>query len=77
MLKLSLICIILSISIFNCEAVNKYSASANKQVKNVKKTIPESNEIPVPSELRDIEKPYRMAKLNIVWAKAKHVSSQI
>lgn len=88
MSKLNLICLLIIIStlsiIKNCEAINKYSAAANKPVKNVKKassslsseSFKDSNEIPVPTSLREIEKPYRMAKLNLVWTKAKHVSNQ-
>lgn len=48
---------------------NKYSAEANK--KEPKKGINVEN---VLTSLRNLDKPYRMAKLNLLWAKAKHVS---
>lgn len=45
-------------------AVNKYSAEANTPVKNHFKLDPEIN-------VRTVDKPYRMAKLNMLWAKAQ------
>ncbi|XP_034949388.1 alpha-2-macroglobulin receptor-associated protein [Chelonus insularis] len=56
--------------ISNCEA-NKYSAEANKP-RRTKKVPPESSDIPVPTSIRELDKPFRMSKLNLVWAKAKH-----
>lgn len=56
-----------------CDGHNKYSAEANKKaaVKKVK-VAPMPDD--VPSSLRELDKPYRMAKLNLLWTKAKHVS---
>jgi len=48
---------------------NKYSADANK-FKHA-----DSSQFPI--SLRELDKPFRMAKLNIVWIKAKNVSSGI
>jgi alpha-2-macroglobulin receptor-associated protein len=45
---------------------NKYSAEANK-AKNVDPSQ-------FPTSLRDLDKPFRMAKLNVLWVKAKNVS---
>lgn len=46
---------------------NKYSAEANKA-----KYVDSSQ---FPTSLRDLDKPFRMAKLNVLWVKAKNVSS--
>ncbi|KAL6262862.1 hypothetical protein P5V15_005651 [Pogonomyrmex californicus] len=43
---------------------NKYSAEANKP------KYAESSQIP--TSLRDLDKPFRMAKLNVLWVKAKN-----
>jgi len=48
---------------------NKYSADANKPK--------HADSSQFPTSLRDLDKPFRMAKLNIVWIKAKNVSSEI
>ncbi|XP_033336903.2 alpha-2-macroglobulin receptor-associated protein [Megalopta genalis] len=45
-------------------AVNKYSATAN----DVKSDDP----LEILTSLRDLDKPFRMAKLNILWIKAKN-----
>jgi hypothetical protein len=45
---------------------NKYSADANKPK--------HADSSQFPTSLRDLDKPFRMAKLNIVWIKAKNVS---
>lgn len=45
---------------------NKYSAEAN-----IPKYVDSSK---FPTSLKDLDKPFRMAKLNILWAKAKNVS---
>lgn len=81
-MKITLIFLIFSCTIFvPCtNAENKYSAAANKPNKsNVKisskKVPPASGDIPVPTSIRELDKPYRMAKLNLLWAKAKHVSN--
>lgn len=44
---------------------NKYSAEANLPP-HIEKYDP---------DFRTIQKPFRMAKLNLVWSKAQHVSS--
>ncbi|KAG8037709.1 hypothetical protein G9C98_005920 [Cotesia typhae] len=71
--KLVSVFFILSLSaifiIDECEGLNKYSATANKATD---KKNDDSKEIPVPVSIRELEKPYRMAKLNLVWTKAKH-----
>lgn len=46
---------------------NKYSADANIPKKNPLKLDPEIN-------VRTVDKPYRMAKLNMLWSKAQVVS---
>ena len=51
-------------------AVNKYSAEANKPLKNHFKLDPEIN-------VRTVDKPYRMAKLNMLWSKAQVVSHHL
>lgn len=61
-----------------CTSANKYSAEANrapKTNKNVKK-VPAGvgEQFPVPTSIREFDKPYRMSKLNLLWIKAKHVS---
>lgn len=55
-----------------CQGVNKYSAAANKGP--IKKAKSEPMGV-VPTSLRELDKPYRMAKLNLLWTKAKHVSN--
>lgn len=46
---------------------NKYSAEANKA------KYADSSQLP--TSLRDLDKPFRMAKLNVLWVKAKNVSN--
>ncbi|XP_063995442.1 alpha-2-macroglobulin receptor-associated protein [Diachasmimorpha longicaudata] len=68
------VCLILLIC--QCASANKYSAEANKASKSNKngKKVPAASggEIPVPTSIRELDKPYRMAKLNLLWTKAKH-----
>lgn len=45
-------------------AVNKYSAEANKPKYE--------DPLEFPNSLRELDKPFRMAKLNILWVKAKN-----
>ena len=52
-------------SISYCEAVNKYSAEANKQKDDSNHVL---------TSLRELDRPFRMAKLNLLWTKAKHVN---
>lgn len=50
----------------NCKKhKSKYSAEANLPNETVEKYDP---------DFRALQKPYRMAKLNLVWSKAVHVS---
>jgi hypothetical protein len=49
------------------EGLNKYSAEANVK--------PDVTKEP-PSDFRNLEKPFRMAKLNILWSKAQLVSDE-
>ncbi|XP_020297143.1 alpha-2-macroglobulin receptor-associated protein [Pseudomyrmex gracilis] len=50
--------------IYTSVGENKYSAEANKS------KYADSSQPPI--SLRDLDKPFRMAKLNVVWAKAKN-----
>ncbi|XP_011311692.1 alpha-2-macroglobulin receptor-associated protein [Fopius arisanus] len=59
-------------SIFQCALANKYTAEANKAIKFNKVSSSHGEDIPVPISIRGVDKPYRMAKLNLLWAKAKH-----
>ncbi|XP_032675502.1 alpha-2-macroglobulin receptor-associated protein [Odontomachus brunneus] len=52
------------VSIYTAAGENKYSAEANK-AKDV-----DSSQFPI--SLRDLDKPFRMAKLNVLWVKAKN-----
>ena len=67
----SFIIVVSLVILHECEGLNKYSAAANKQ--SIKKAKSESI-IGLPTSLRELDKPYRMAKLNLLWSKAKHVS---
>lgn len=49
----------------------KYSKEANDP--NFKKVLNEKYE----PEIRNLQRPFRMAKLNLVWAKAQNVSLRI
>ncbi|XP_015111684.1 alpha-2-macroglobulin receptor-associated protein [Diachasma alloeum] len=80
MSKFTVFCLLLGVYsillISQCASENKYSADANKATKpnkNAKKVpIIADGEIPVPTSIRELDKPYRMAKLNLLWTKAKH-----
>lgn len=48
---------------------NKYSAQANEPK--------HADSSPLSASLRNLDKPFRMAKLNIVWIKAKNVSNEM
>lgn len=54
------------LSIHTSVGENKYSIEANKP-EHV-----DSSQFPI--SLRDLDKPFRMAKLNVLWVKAKKVS---
>lgn len=60
----SIIIFVLSIT-YDTEAINKYSVAANKPKNDIVAQVPTS--------LRALDKPFRMAKLNLLWTKAKHV----
>lgn len=66
-MKVDKILIVLFITLINyvfCDKpASKYSKKAN---------IPEENNYG--SDFRNLQKPFRMAKLNLVWSKAAHVS---
>lgn len=47
-------------------AFNKYSIEANKPKYE--------DPLQFPTSLRELDKPFRMAKLNILWIKAKNVN---
>ncbi|XP_046436585.1 alpha-2-macroglobulin receptor-associated protein isoform X2 [Neodiprion pinetum] len=47
-----------------CEGLSKYSSAANAPA--------EDASIYVPTSVRELDKPFRMAKLNLLWSKAKH-----
>lgn len=63
--------VILVLVLISCaEGMNKYSQEANKPKPKTDFSLPTHLK-----ELRELDKPFRMHKLNLVWAKAKHVSS--
>ncbi|XP_066594465.1 alpha-2-macroglobulin receptor-associated protein [Prorops nasuta] len=57
---ISLLC---TLFINDAVALNKYSAEANKK----KDAFPD-----FPTSVRELDKPFRMAKLNLLWVKAKN-----
>lgn len=62
----ALLVLLLSVSYCNCKKhKSKYSAEANQSYEPTEKYDP---------DFRTLQKPYRMAKLNLVWSKAVHVS---
>lgn len=64
MFKVSVVVILVTLLIGLGEGLNKYSAEAN-----IKSDI--TNEYP--SNFRNLEKPFRMAKINVLWSKAQLV----
>lgn len=65
LLVLALACVHIILGLASADkAADKYSKKAN--------TLPDS-EVYEP-DFRNIQRPFRMAKLNMVWAKAQHVS---
>jgi len=60
---LFLFCIFL-LSLSYCQAVNKYSKEANQ---------PEPVESVDKDSWKSIDKPFRLAKINLIWAKAQKV----
>lgn len=65
MLKYNLTILLSFTLIISVLTVNKYSEAANKQQKQDGDT-----------SFRDLQKPYRMAKLNMLWSKAQVVSNK-
>ncbi|KAK3917431.1 Alpha-2-macroglobulin receptor-associated protein [Frankliniella fusca] len=70
--------LLLALLVALCDAHNKYSAKANDQYKDPKpaKEAKPSKNAPgsmfeEQSEFRKLEKPFRMAKLNMLWSKAQ------
>ncbi|XP_072385722.1 alpha-2-macroglobulin receptor-associated protein [Diabrotica undecimpunctata] len=70
---LNVICvIILSIFVINTTCYNKYSKEANLETNDVNKNKDDVDE-PVdlrPITLKHLDRPFRMAKLNLLWSKA-------
>ena len=65
-MKRAVLIVIFVLSVtYDTEGVNKYSAAANKPKDDALAQLPTS--------LRELDKPFRMAKLNLLWTKAKHV----
>lgn len=64
MCKVSFVVILVTFLIGLGEGLNKYSAEAN-----MKSDI--TNESP--SDFRNLEKPFRMSKINVLWSKAQLV----
>jgi hypothetical protein len=60
--------IIVLLLIYYCEGKNKYSEEANKPKSKTEFSQPKNIKA-----LRELDKPFRMHKLNLVWIKAKHV----
>lgn len=69
-MKLILIILLISlIGVSLCDRHgNKYSAEANSKITMNEKYDP---------DFRNLHKPFRMAKLNLVWTKAQHVRKKI
>lgn len=66
---LNKICVLISLCVLLFHitvAFNKYSEEANKPKYE--------DSLQFPTSLRELDKPFRMAKLNVVWVKAKNVS---
>ncbi|XP_011498576.1 PREDICTED: alpha-2-macroglobulin receptor-associated protein [Ceratosolen solmsi marchali] len=59
--------IILLLLIYYCDGKGKYSQEANKP--KVKTEFSQSKNL---KALRELDKPFRMHKINLVWIKAKH-----
>lgn len=57
------ICLFIGNLLYVVTCHNKYSAEANTETIDFR-----------PNTLKDLDKPFRMAKLNMLWAKAKIVS---
>lgn len=57
---------LISFFIVTTASLNKYSAKAN-HVKN-------EEHAGFPTSLRELDKPYKMMKLNLLWTKAKNVN---
>lgn len=67
--RISLISLFITLFIISCsEGLNKYSKEANKLKPKTDFSQPGNIKA-----LRELDKPFRMHKLNLVWIKAKHV----
>ena len=62
-------CCILVLVIYYCEALNKYSKEANQPRSEELASTPDFKD----AAWKDAEKPFRLAKINTVWAKAQKV----
>ncbi|XP_014205942.1 alpha-2-macroglobulin receptor-associated protein [Copidosoma floridanum] len=69
LLKASVISVIVTILLINHVEGNKYSEAANKPKKKPKTEFSPPDHI---KELRQLDKPFRMHKINLIWTKAKH-----
>ena len=64
--SLSLV-LLFAIAVYTCDAVNKYSKEANQP-------NPPASDVNSKDNLKDLEKPFRLAKINLIWAKAQKVT---
>lgn len=64
MFKVSFVVILVTFLIGLGEGLNKYSAEANMKLDITNES---------PSDFRNLEKPFRMAKINVLWSKAQLV----
>lgn len=81
---LNIVCLIILLNLLvEVTCVNKYSKEANKDVKKEKKNDKpklkksDDNIEPIdfrPVSLKHLDRPFRMAKLNLLWSKAVLVS---
>lgn len=72
LLAQALLVIVLSLSYCSCKKhKSKYSAEANQSYEPTERTEKYD------PDFRTLQKPYRMAKLNLVWSKAVHVSMRM
>lgn len=51
-----------------CHALNKYSKEANQP--KIQDQVADTNS---KDSMKDLEKPFRLAKINLIWAKAQKV----
>lgn len=65
---ITLMCLMLCIAFTECH--NKYTKEANKVEKETENENPDFR----PISLKHLDRPFRMAKLNLLWSKAVMVS---